>query len=172
MGISGDRPDRGATVGEPSTTSQATGGVPWAFTGSFERAVDAKGRFNLPFPFRRGGPGHADERYVVAEGPDGTLNILPYNEFVDAFNRVRQRRPGRGLRDELRRLSHNSRVLEPDAQGRIAVPLDFLARIGVTKRILVIGMGNYLELWEPDRWREHAASLGDPDQELLDEFFA
>jgi MraZ protein len=159
-------------VGEQNTANQPIDGAAWAFTGSFERAVDEKGRFNLPFPFRRGGPGHAEERYVVAEGPDGTLNILTYPEFVAAFNRVRQRRPGRSLRDELRRMSHNSRVLEPDAQGRVAVPLDFLARIGVTKRILVMGMGNYLELWEPERWHEHASALGEPDQEMLDEFFA
>jgi MraZ protein len=134
--------------------------------------VDTKGRFNLPSPFRRAGPSHATERYVVTDGPDGTLNILPYIEFLRAFERVRQRRPGRELRDELRRLSHNSRVVEPDAQGRVAVPSEFLERIGVSRRILVVGMGRYLELWDPDRFAAHEASLGAADQEFLDELFA
>jgi MraZ protein len=157
---------------EERSSGHPDGDGRWAFTGSFERAVDAKGRFNLPYPFRRSFQGQADERYVVTEGPDDTLALLPHGEFVAAFNRLRERQPGSALRDELRRLSHNSRIVEPDAQGRVAVPTEFLARIGVSKRVLVLGVGNRLELWEPDRWAAHSAGLGEPDRELMDEFFA
>lgn len=157
---------------ERGSAGQRREGEPWAFTGSFERAVDVKGRLNLPMSFRREVIGRTEERYVVTEGPDGTLNVLPYSEYIAAFNRIRRRRGDRALRDEVRRLSHNSRVMEPDAQGRIAVPTDFLARIGVDKRVLVIGMGNYIELWNPERWSEHEASLDPPDQDLLSEFFS
>jgi MraZ protein len=158
-------------VDERSDSHLQDGGSSWAFHGSFERSVDVKGRFHLPSPFRHAGPPRAPERYVVSFGPDETLNLLPHDEFIAAFNRARRRRPGRGLRDELRRISHNSHVMEPDAQGRIAVPAEFLSRIGVEKRVLVVGMGSYLELWDPQRFAEHEASLAEPDLDLLDEFF-
>jgi len=143
----------------------------YCFHGGYERAVDAKGRFNLPFRFRRSGAAHGDERYVVSEGPDGTLNLLPYDEFVAAFNRMRQRKPGPDLRSELRRLSNNSRVVEPDAQGRVAVDPQLLERIGVGKRVRVVGMGNYMELWDPDRFAAAQAELDAPDPGFLDEFY-
>ena len=141
------------------------------FHGSYTRSVDAKGRFNLPFRFRRSGSVHADERYVVSDGPDGTLNLLPYVEFVAAFNRARRRKPGQGQRTELRRISHNSRVVEPDAQGRIAIAPDFLAPYGITGKVLVIGMGNYMELWDPEQFAAQQASLAPPDSAFMDEFY-
>ncbi len=141
------------------------------FHGSHVRAVDAKGRFNLPFQFRRTGAAQGTERYMVTGGPDGTLNLLPFSEWMAAFNRMRQREPNRSLRDELRRMSVNSRVVEPDAQGRIAVSPEILSRAGIGKKVLVMGMGNYLELWDPDRFAAYETGLGDADTDFLNEFF-
>lgn len=141
------------------------------FHGSYTRSVDTKGRFNLPFRFRRSGPTQADERYVVSDGPDGTLNLLPYVEFVAAFNRARGRKPGQGQRAELRRISHNSRVVEPDSQGRIAIAPDILAPYGIDRRVLVVGMGNYMELWDPDRFAAQQENLAPPDSAFMDEFY-
>ncbi len=141
------------------------------FHGSYLRSVDKKGRFNLPFRFRRSGATHAEEKYVVSDGPDGTLNLLPYGEFVQAFNRMRGRRPGAELRRELRRLSHSSRVLSPDAQGRVAVSPDFLARIHVDKKVLVVGMGNYMELWKPERFTATQETDETADTGFMDEFY-
>jgi MraZ protein len=141
------------------------------FHGSYTRSVDAKGRFNLPFRFRRSGPAHADERYVVSDGPDGTLNLLPYGEFVAAFNRARGLKRGQGQRAELRRISHNSRVVEPDSQGRIAIAPDVLAPYGIGRKVLVVGMGNYMELWDPDSFTAQHEGLAPPDSAFMDEFY-
>ncbi len=143
----------------------------YMFHGSHTRSVDGKGRFNLPFQFRRSGGVQENERYVVADGPDGTLNLLPYSEWIIAFNRMRQRDPNRSLRDELRRMSHNSRLVEPDAQGRIAVSPDILKKTGIVKKVLVMGMGNYLEMWDPERFEQYQAGLGDADTEFLNDFY-
>ena len=143
----------------------------FVFHGSYTRAVDGKGRFNLPFRFRNAGGLGAAESYIVAEGPDGTLTLLPYTEWLRAFQKMRQQRPGKTLRAELRRLSHHSRVVEPDAQGRVMVAPEFLARVGVEKKVLVLGVGHYLELWDPERFAEYQATQPEADEEFMDAFF-
>ena len=68
----------------------------YCFHGSYARSVDKKGRFNLPFRFRRDGA-VGDEKYVVSNGPDGTLTLLPYQEWLHAFTRLRQQKSDRRL---------------------------------------------------------------------------
>ena len=139
----------------------------FTFHGQYSRSVDAKGRFNLPFRFRKGGPDTGEERYVVMQGPDGGLTVHPHAVWVEAYNRLRSGPPSPELRRNLRRMSLNSRMIEPDSQGRVAVPVDLLASVGIQKKILVVGVGSYMELWNP----ESLADEGDADPAALDAGF-
>jgi MraZ protein len=148
-------------------------GESFAFTfhGSYTRAVDAKGRFNLPFRLRQGGQDPGEERYVVTwQGADGVLSLLPYEVWVENFNRLRQQKPSRQLRAFLREMSVSSTVVAADKQGRVAIPPEKLAEYGIAKKITVVGMGNYMELWSPEALE--ARDSGEPlDEACLDEFF-
>ena len=120
---------------------------------------------------RKGGPADQQEKYVVSRGADGALALMPYEVWIANFNRLRQGVPGPELREYLRRISQASHVVDPDSQGRIAVPGDFLRDGGVGKKVTVVGMGNYMELWDPDLL---AAKMAEPpisDKGLTDEFF-
>ncbi len=154
-----------------NTQNQRLEEVTFGFQGSYTRSVDQKGRFNLPFRFRRTGLDPADEKYVVADGPDNTLCLMPHLEWMRAFQRIRKRKLNRELRHGLRRQSHNSEVLEPDSQGRILVSPETLARCGISGKVLVLGMGHYLELWDPDRHADYHASVTEPDPDFMDEFY-
>ena len=66
----------------------------FTFHGSYTRAVDAKGRFALPFRFRQGGSVPVEEKYVVSQGADGSLSLLPYAVWIVNFNRMRQGEAG------------------------------------------------------------------------------
>ncbi len=121
----------------------------FAFHGSHTRAVDAKGRFNLPFKFLRGGSGPEEDKFVASKGADGSLTLLPHSVWVANFNRLRQGEPGPELRAYLRRMSSNSKVVEPDSQGRVAVSREILAKFGIEKKITIVGVGSYMELWDP-----------------------
>ncbi len=150
-------------------TNQETG---FCFHGSYERAVDAKGRFNLPFRFRRGGGAADDEQYVVTVGPDGSLSLFPREEWEKAFNRIRSRSSSAEWRARVRQISDNSAKLDPDAQGRVMIPASFLEQVGVGRRVKVVGMGHYMELWEPERFVQSQQTLAEPDSEFMDEFFS
>jgi MraZ protein len=142
----------------------------FAFHGSHARAVDAKGRFNLPFKFLRGGSGPEEEKFVISKGADGSLSLLPHSVWLANFNRLRQGEPGPALRAYLRRMSTSSTVVEPDSQGRVAVSREILAEFGIDKRIVVVGMGNYMELWDPASL-EATNAEGEGDGAFNDEFF-
>jgi MraZ protein len=142
----------------------------FAFHGSHSRAVDAKGRFNLPFKFLRGGSGPEEEKFVVCEGADGSLSLLPHSVWLANYNRLRQGEPGPKLRAYLRRMSTNSKTVEPDSQGRVAVSREILAEIGVDKKVMIVGMGNYMELWDPATLAAMNAE-DEGDDAFNDEFF-
>ncbi len=142
----------------------------FCFHGAYERAVDVKGRFNLPFRFRRGGGPAEDEKYVVMRGQDGNLALFPREEWVKAFNRIKRQNSSRDWRAQLRRISADSSELAPDAQGRVTVPQEFLKEAGVAKRVLAVGMGHYMELWDPEVFAAKQRELPGPDQDFMDEF--
>jgi len=142
----------------------------FAFHGSHTRAVDAKGRFNLPFKFLRGGSGPEEAKFVVSKGADGSLSLLPHSVWLANFNRLRQGEPGPELRAYLRRMSTGSKVVEPDSQGRVAVNAEILSEFGITRKITIVGMGNYMELWDPTALAAFNAE-SEGDAAFNDEFF-
>lgn len=143
----------------------------FTFTGAYTRKVDAKGRFNLPFRFRQGGPDAGEEKYVVGRGPDGGLTVHPHAVWQESYNRLRAGEPSPALRRNLRLMSLNSRVVEPDAQGRVAVPPEMLARGGIAREVTVVGVGSYMELWAPDALAGAEASDEPVDEGFVNEFF-
>jgi len=98
--------------------------------------------------------------------------LLPEAVFEAAFNRLREGEPSREKRAVLRRISAGSSVLEPDSQGRVAVPAELLAAVGITKRVYVVGMADRMELFDPDRYAVIASVLGDADPTYLDTFLS
>ncbi len=144
---------------------------PYTFHGDYTRAVDAKGRFNLPFRFRQGGSGPGDEKYVVAKGADGSLAIHPHEAWMAIFQRMREGAPGPKLRANLRAMSLGSKTIEPDAQGRVQVPPELLQSMGITNKVTVVGMGSYMELWSPEQLAATMADSQGPDAGFMDEFY-
>lgn len=141
------------------------------FTCSYERAVDGKGRFNLPFRFQRAGTEAGVEKYVASEGPDGLLIVFPIGEWQRMFERVKGDSDSDERRAMVRRLSNGSRILDPDSQGRVMVPTEFLGRAGITNRVLVVGMGHYMELWDPERFQRAQEAAPAPDPEFTNAYY-
>ena len=153
-----------------------TGDFPFTFHGSYTRAVDAKGRFHLPFRFRNQssvGVVEEDDRekYMISPGLDGSMTLSPHSVWMENFNRLRREEPSPEKTRDLRLMSLNSKMLAPDAQGRVAVPLEILASIGVEKKITVVGMGPHMELWSPEAVAEFSPENQGPSQEFMTRFY-
>jgi MraZ protein len=153
------------------TTANETQAQAFTFHGSYTRAVDAKGRFALPFRFRQGGSVPVEEKYMVSQGADGSLSLLPYSVWIANFHRMRQGTPGSELRANMRKMSLASIPVEPDSQGRVAVPVDTLTACGISKKITVVGMGSYMELWDAESLAKLNAGDDEVDSGFMDEFY-
>ena len=126
------------------------------------------GRFNLPHAFRIPG----EDRYVVCPGPSAIPMLQPYSIWLHKFKNVGRDKSPAERREAKRKLSMVSQVVDPDQQGRIAVSESYLESAGITTKIAIVGMGNYMELWNPDVL-ERSTADGDEeiDADVLDEFF-
>ena len=141
----------------------------FTFVGSYTRSVDAKGRFALPFRFRQGGSGSGDETYMVSKGADGSLSLQPYKAWEAKINRMRQAPPSAELRANIRRMSLSAIEVKPDSQGRIGISPETLAAFGIGKKITVVGMGSYMELWGAEALEK--IDGGDVSEAFMNEFY-
>ena len=48
---------------------------------------------------------------------------------------------------------------ELDASGRVTLPPPLLSHAGVKKDVVVAGVGDHLEIWARERWREEQPAL-------------
>ena len=142
-----------------------------SFDGIHDLRLDAKNRLTVP---ARARPELA-VGVSVAKGFEPCLELWP----APAHERIRRDalapfNPLDPRARELRRhLYGNVIATELDSAGRITVPSQFLAYAGITKDVVVIGSGDYLELWDRDAWQaydadliaraaDHIASIGHP----------
>lgn len=121
------------------------------FFGTFEHSIDERGRLAIPARYRRafvdGG--------VLRDGPEGCIEL--YTEA--AFNEEIQRRlgseagnrriSGRRIR---RSFMHNAFSVELDRQGRVLIPQQLRDESDEESRMVIVGCGDYLELWRPEAW--------------------
>lgn len=150
--------------------TSADGGSAFTFNGCYTRAVDAKGRFALPFRLRQAGPDQDDEKYMVSRGADGALSLHPKAVWIERIDRMREQAPSRELRDFLRRMMANAVEVPVDAQGRVTIAPERLAEYGITRKVTVMGMGSYMELYAPEAMAAYSPNP-EADAAFDDEFF-
>ena len=98
------------------------------------------------------------------------------NRIKDLRRRVRRRVDNDFLDERLIRQGYLERykvlvfcwgnVIEPDVQGRVAVSSEMLGTVGIARKVSVVGVGSYMELWDPE-----ALADGGPGETTLDEGF-
>jgi MraZ protein len=121
------------------------------FVGRFEHSLDAKGRLVLPASFREqlqlGG--------YVTKALDGGLSIWTPNEFEQEANEMVERaKRGDVERSALRSFSSGASPIQPDRQGRIAIPQNLRDYAGLDREVIVIGAITSIEIWDAARWAE------------------
>jgi MraZ protein len=141
--------------------------------GSYERALDAKGRFNVPFRFRKKDLGNEEEppRFMITEDSHGVVSLMTIENYEEMLQGALAAGSGRSQLQFLRWLATHSQEVPMDSQGRVAVPQKYLDRIGAAKRILVLGMGRRMELWEPGRHAAQQEVAGSPPEDFFEIFY-
>lgn len=132
------------------------------FLGQYVHNLDGKGRLTIPIRFREL---LGEDAAYVMQGFDNNLMVLP----TPAFEALSLRTNGTNMADPaarlLRRLifSTANRV-EVDRAGRILVPQFLRQNAGIESEAVLVGVGEYFEIWSPERWSRQVDQLQDVEQ--------
>ncbi len=126
--------------------------------GEHEHALDDKNRVTLPAKYRQEFAGGV----FVARGIDPCLLVYPpdgWNRFVE--ERLAGLNPfSREARQMSRHVFANAIETGLDKQGRIMLPAALLEHARLERDVLVAGVNDHLELWEPAAWRSELDDVG------------
>jgi MraZ protein len=130
------------------------------FLGQFEHTIDEKGRMTIPARFRELLEGGA----YVTQGFDSNLIVLPTGAFQQIYQRVNQLSMTDPTTRQLKRLifSYATR-LEFDKAGRILLPQFLRETAGLDGAAVVVGVGDYFEIWSVQHWADQNDNLRDAD---------
>lgn len=120
--------------------------------GSSSRTVDPKGRIILPREFRRDFEGGL----MVTKGLDDCLYLLPMKEWERLVTRIEEMPSGSEATRRFSRIFFaNASHLVPDGQGRILIPPRLREMAGLQKEVVIVGLSNKAEIWDPERWAKY-----------------
>lgn len=130
-----------------------------AFRGSYQHTIDHKGRVSIPARFRRQLSGDANDTFVILRGLESCVALYPSDEY----RRIEERLRGRSFTDEptrryQRMVLVHARDETLDAQGRVALPPPLIALAEIEKDVLVNGVLDHIEIWNPQMFERYIAS--------------
>jgi MraZ protein len=130
------------------------------FLGQFYHNLDEKGRVTIPANFREllldGG--------FVTQGFDKNLNLLTESAFTEMAGKVNSLSETDPNIRKLRRLFFaNAGKVDLDRLGRILIP-SYLREIAkLNKEVVIVGVGDAIEIWSPEYWQQQVDFLSDSD---------
>jgi MraZ protein len=128
------------------------------FFGRYEHSIDEKGRITIPSEYRE----VLGDSVYITQGFDGNLQAFHTQAFEKLSDQIRSigflSSNSRLLR---RLLFSNAKQISFDNAGRILLPAFLRETANLETVALVVGMGEYFELWTPERWQAQQDSLND-----------
>jgi MraZ protein len=136
-------------------------------TGTYQRSLDGKLRLALPKPLREALA--EQKQLLLTPGTDGALALFPGTAFAAFAEKLAQRSPtGQHVRAFSRMLYSQAQCVELDSQGRIRITSELARWAGLEDDIVLIGVGDRVELWNKSHWEAYLAEL-QPQYDVLAE---
>jgi MraZ protein len=126
------------------------------FIGLHNTSLDSKHRLALPTRYR----GTLAGGVYITQGFERDLLLMS----SDAFEAVVRQIKGMNMADPLARLLFrmilgSATRLELDKNGCILIPQELIEFANIENDALLVGQGDYFELWTPNLWKEQEISL-------------
>jgi MraZ protein len=136
--------------------------------GTYTNTVDKKGRISVPAKFRRALETDGDETFVLTRGLDPCLLLYSHEEWRKVEAWLDSLPVGRrSSRDLVRLFTAYAHDVAFDKQGRITIPPVLKEYGKLEKEVLVIGVLDRLELWNPSLFRKQVDAV--EESEIFDE---
>ena len=97
----------------------------------------------------------------MTQGFDRNLQVLTADAFRHVYRQAASLNSADPLARLLLRLFLGSAVELPQARTSLAVPDNLKEYAGLQVNVLLVGQGDYFEIWAPDLWSEQESQLRD-----------
>ncbi|MCQ2087333.1 MAG: division/cell wall cluster transcriptional repressor MraZ [Bacilli bacterium] len=115
------------------------------FFGSYAHSLDDKNRLVIPSKMRS----EIGTRLYIMKGFDGAVSMYPekaFEKLMSEFNSMPFNK--KDARSYLRTQLASTSELEIDKAGRVIIPGNLLTKYSISKSVMVIGMGDHIEIWD------------------------
>ena len=124
--------------------------------GEYRSKIAEKKRVSLPKKFRD----ELGEEIILTRGYEDSLIIVN----KDMWSRVAQEVIdgsfiNKNIRDTSRFLVGGATEISIDKQGRFLIPDSLFEHAGLTKDVVFIGLVNWIEIWDREKWDERLKYL-------------
>lgn len=130
------------------------------FIGLYHLSFDQNNHIEIPKSLRELFAGQA----VVTQGFERNLLVLPVDTFQNLFRLVAALNIadplGRGLQ---RMLLGNASYATIDESGTLSLPEPLKEFARLASEVVMVGQGNYLEVWSLAAWQQQEINLQDAD---------
>jgi len=117
--------------------------------------MDARNRITVPASFKAELTGGA----YMTQGFDRNLQVLTASAFEQLYRQATALNIADPLARLLLRLFLSSAVELPQAKTSIGIPDNLREFADLKENVLVIGQGDYFEIWAPELWSQQEAEL-------------
>ena len=134
------------------------------FLGQFEHTIDDKGRMTIPSRYRELLDGGA----YITRGFDPNLMVLTTASFDEISESIRTTSVTDADARALKRwIFSNASWVEVDKAGRILIPQWLRSNAKLESNAVVVGVGDYFEIWSPDEWTRQVEETQNADNTSL-----
>ena len=135
--------------------------------GTYRHSVDAKKRMRMPSKFKS----TLGANFIITKGNKQNLFVFSNEQFSGLYEKM----IALPLFDEeaqmpVRRFLSSAFEAEEDGQGRILLPKELISFAAITKNIVLVGVGNRVEIWAEEVWEKESQDGENADFSVLAKF--
>jgi MraZ protein len=130
------------------------------FTGTHACLLDADGALLLPQDVRRRLQAPEARALFVTPGPEPSLWLYTgtgLEHWAEQFDQAEANSRGREAR---RVVLAQTEACAVDRGGRVRLPQALAQFAGLRQEVVLLGVGDHLEVWDAQRWQEHRDRQG------------
>ena len=124
---------------------------PNTFTGEYSYSLDSKGRVNIPARYRQVLSNDNENTFITTRGQDTCVWVYPIIEWKKIETELRKLSSVSEIhRTFIRQIARSASPSTYDKQGRIILNPSLISYAGLGKEVLIIGVFNKIEIWNPE----------------------
>ncbi len=138
------------------------------FIGEYHHNIDDKNRIAIPVKYRD----ILGNSFVITRGIEHCIHVYPNDTFSHIVTKLESLPfTKKDARAFMRFFMSGATAVELDKQGRINVPSPLVNYANLSKKCVIVGTGDRLEIWDEDAFREFICSCNDEMSDIAENLF-